>query len=33
MVAAVLKAAPVDWRAARFILQSRWPDRWGRVTS
>jgi hypothetical protein len=30
MVAAILKAAPVDWRAARFILQSRWPDRWGR---
>jgi len=29
MVAAILKAAPVDWRAARFILQSRWPDRWG----
>jgi hypothetical protein len=29
MVAAILKAAPVDWRAARFILQSRWPERWG----
>ena len=29
MVAAILKAAPVDWRAARFIFQSRLPARWG----
>ena len=29
MVASVLKAAAVDWRAARFVLQSRWPERWG----
>jgi transposase len=29
MVTAVLRAAPVDWRAARFILERRWPERWG----
>ncbi len=30
MAASVLAAAKAgDWRAARFVLQSRWPQRWG----
>jgi hypothetical protein len=31
MVDAIMRAAAHDWRAARFILQARWPGRWGEL--
>jgi hypothetical protein len=30
LVAIVLRAAQKDWRAAMRLLESRWPERWGR---
>jgi hypothetical protein len=34
-VRGIERAARHDWRAAAFVLERRWPDRWGRerVTS
>jgi hypothetical protein len=28
-VASVMRAAPEDWRAAAFVLERQWPERWG----
>jgi hypothetical protein len=29
LMSAVLRAAQADWRAARWLLETRWPDRFG----
>jgi endogenous inhibitor of DNA gyrase (YacG/DUF329 family) len=29
LVNAVLRAAQTDWRAARWLLETRWPERYG----
>ncbi len=31
-VLVINKAGPKDWRAAAWILERRWPERWGRTT-